>query len=119
MNQKEEKEDEEIQMENVDSESDLENKVIPENYRSQHDMLAGGAPELNEISDFDYIWAPRQSNNNKSNTGIIEILDNREEIEILYDHFDFNGMSFIPYYSTCFHYLNISNKGPFFFLFFL
>ena len=80
MNQKEEKEDEEIQMENVDSESDLEDKVIPENYRSQHDMLAGGAPELNEISDFDHIWAPRQSKKNKSN--IIEILDNREEIEI-------------------------------------
>ena len=103
MNQKEEKEDEEIQMENVGSESDLEDKVIPENYRSQHDMLAGGAPELNEISDFDHIWAPRQSNNNKSN--IIEILDNREEIEILDDHFDFNGMSFIPYYSTFFHYI--------------
>ena len=100
MNQKEEKEDEEIQMENVDSESDSEDKAIPENYRSQHDMLAGGAPELNEISDFDHIWAPRQSNNNKSN--IIEILDNREEIEILDDHFDFNGMSFIPYYSTFF-----------------
>ena len=41
MNQKEEKEDEEIQMENVDSESDLEDKVIPENYRNQHDMVAG------------------------------------------------------------------------------
>ena len=88
MNQEEEQEDEEIQIENVDSEADLEDKVIPEDYRSQNDMPDEGAPELDEISDFEDIFAPRGINNNESN--IIEMQDNSEEMEILDDHFDFN-----------------------------
>ena len=81
-------EEEEIQEEDVDSEADLEDKIIPENYRSQHEMQAEGEAELDDLSDFENIWEPRQDNNNGSN--IVEMEDSYDEIDILNDDFEFS-----------------------------
>ena len=76
-------EEEEIQEEDVGSEAGLEDKIIPENYRSQHQMQAEGEAEFDDPSDFENIWEPRQENNNGSN--IVEIEDSYDEIDILND----------------------------------
>ena len=81
-------EEEEIQEEDVDSEAGLEDKMIPENYRSQHQMEAEGKAELDDLSDFENIWEPRQENNNGSN--IVEMEDSYDEIDILNDDFEFS-----------------------------
>ena len=81
-------EEEEIQEEDVDSEAGLEDKIIPENYRSQHQMQAEGEAELDDLSDFENIWEPRQDNNNGSN--IVEMEDSYDEIDILNDDFEFS-----------------------------
>ena len=88
INQEEEELEEEIEEESFDSEPDLENKIIPENYRDQNQILVEDAPELDEISEFDDIFQPKRQEKDESN--IVEIQENSEELDILDDPFGFS-----------------------------
>ena len=56
--------------------------------------------QLDDLSDLEDIFEPKESNNNEPN--IVETHDNSEEIDILDDDFEFNQMTFISFYSTFF-----------------